>query len=426
MDDLNNNIVAELMEKTISQQPVMVGMRIAPEETLSNRLGLSRYQLRKATDILVDKGILRRKRGSGTFIVALPKHSATMDDNNHTTEERNVVAESHDENNIDPKRSHVKQDMLSKMQKAMEQNMVELHSNSSEMHSNMPISTRKLHIGLWGDLHCLGTTHQRVIAGMSQRFGELGHILSVYSTVIKPNLPLPLDVLSERIRTNPNDGVIVAEEWSSLFQQAMDKIHVAVPSVFLCSTARVHKLWPVVSQDFDRAMVQALQSLYAQGHRRLAILAPLIEHYPMEGLTQLYDNIRKDLGLDYRRIETCELGVISAMRAAKRLFKEDCPDAVYITDDFLVEGVAEAFVSHNKIPGQDNGIGVITLSNAGQTLPENINWSRVEFDPIVLGELTADTLIRLIDAGPEHVSSIELLPRWIPGETHLNGRSQQC
>ncbi|MGN6132126.1 MAG: GntR family transcriptional regulator [Nocardioidaceae bacterium] len=61
--------VAEQLEKAILDGTLAAGDRISNEVSLAQELGLSRPTMRQAIQVLVDKGLLVRKRGVGTQVV---------------------------------------------------------------------------------------------------------------------------------------------------------------------------------------------------------------------------------------------------------------------------------------------------------------------------------------------------------------------
>ena len=61
--------VAEQLEKAIVEGELAPGDRIENEVALAGELGLSRPTMRQAIQLLVDKGLLVRKRGVGTQVV---------------------------------------------------------------------------------------------------------------------------------------------------------------------------------------------------------------------------------------------------------------------------------------------------------------------------------------------------------------------
>ena len=64
--------VAEQLERAIVEGALVPGDRIANEVALAAQLGLSRPTMRQAIQLLVDKGMLVRKRGVGTQVVQPP------------------------------------------------------------------------------------------------------------------------------------------------------------------------------------------------------------------------------------------------------------------------------------------------------------------------------------------------------------------
>ncbi len=64
--------VAEQLERAIHEGELVAGDRIANEVTWADQLGVSRPTMRQAIQLLVDKGMLVRKRGVGTQVVRAP------------------------------------------------------------------------------------------------------------------------------------------------------------------------------------------------------------------------------------------------------------------------------------------------------------------------------------------------------------------
>jgi DNA-binding GntR family transcriptional regulator len=64
--------VAEQLERAIHEGELVAGDRIANEVTWADQLGVSRPTVRQAIQLLVDKGMLVRKRGVGTQVVRAP------------------------------------------------------------------------------------------------------------------------------------------------------------------------------------------------------------------------------------------------------------------------------------------------------------------------------------------------------------------
>ncbi|RLV49539.1 GntR family transcriptional regulator [Nocardioides mangrovicus] len=85
--------VAEQLEQAIADGTLGAGERIANEIALAADLGLSRPTMRQAIQVLVDKGLLVRKRGVGTQVVSGRVHrplelTSLYDDLSHAGQEQ--------------------------------------------------------------------------------------------------------------------------------------------------------------------------------------------------------------------------------------------------------------------------------------------------------------------------------------------------
>jgi GntR family transcriptional regulator len=61
--------LAEILTAAIESGEFPSGTRITPETTLAANYGIGRPTVRQAVELLVNKGLVQRKRGSGTFVV---------------------------------------------------------------------------------------------------------------------------------------------------------------------------------------------------------------------------------------------------------------------------------------------------------------------------------------------------------------------
>lgn len=65
--------LAELLSREISGGRLGPGARLPSEPALSRRHGIGRPTVRQATELLVRRGLVERRRGSGTFVRATPR-----------------------------------------------------------------------------------------------------------------------------------------------------------------------------------------------------------------------------------------------------------------------------------------------------------------------------------------------------------------
>ena len=65
--------LAELLSREIASGVVPAGERLPSEPELARRHGIGRPTVRQATELLVQRGLIERRRGSGTFVKSAPK-----------------------------------------------------------------------------------------------------------------------------------------------------------------------------------------------------------------------------------------------------------------------------------------------------------------------------------------------------------------
>jgi len=65
--------LAELLSHEITSGAFEPGARLPSEPELSKRHGIGRPTVRQATELLVNRGLIERRRGSGTFVRTAPK-----------------------------------------------------------------------------------------------------------------------------------------------------------------------------------------------------------------------------------------------------------------------------------------------------------------------------------------------------------------
>lgn len=70
--------LADRLTAAIRADQYPVGERIPSEHELAERYGIGRPTVRQATELLVRKGMLARRRGAGTFVVGQPRELDTF------------------------------------------------------------------------------------------------------------------------------------------------------------------------------------------------------------------------------------------------------------------------------------------------------------------------------------------------------------
>ena len=70
--------LADLIQEKIATNEYSLGSKIPSERELSEVFGISRMTVRKAIEVLIEKGMLTRLQGKGTF-VSKPKIDSPID-----------------------------------------------------------------------------------------------------------------------------------------------------------------------------------------------------------------------------------------------------------------------------------------------------------------------------------------------------------
>ena len=357
---------------------------------------MGRWRVRKSIDELEKKGILVRRHGSGTYVQRIP-----------------------DNNNFDTALSHATTGLLPP--ESLFTSPVQ-GSVRSEMLRNGVVH-RRYTIGLWSDLHCTSSLNQRILADIVKSIAEAGHTLTVHSVVEGIDTPYSINTLTNLLRESPCDGYLCYYRWADVFLQALGLQSKPVLFFYLSNCSYVDK--PVVMIDQIAALRRSIEILADGGYRRIGMIGlrnpgrvdiPGIE-------AEAYEQAMTKAGLDYRCltwVKTHDIGETIAT-ARELLTSNNRPDAIYVDDDYVMVGVAEAFKASGINPGSD--IGLITLANTSHNLPQNYDWSQMKVDMSDFVGLTVDNILRSIQGKKTTSSSISLIPTWIPGETHRKSRS---
>src|ERR1041384_5542017 len=65
--------LAELLGRDIQSGSLAEGARLPSEPELAGKHGIGRPTVRQATELLVQRGLIERRRGSGTFVKTAPR-----------------------------------------------------------------------------------------------------------------------------------------------------------------------------------------------------------------------------------------------------------------------------------------------------------------------------------------------------------------
>lgn len=387
--------VSDIIEYALSQPPAATGYRLRSERELATLFQTSHAHLRKSLDMLVDKGLLVRRRGSGTYVRRIPSFRSTPE-------------------------------FATSLPVPASELFVQEFAEGSEPSPLKPTrQQQQLHLGLWTDFAGFSEpSRQAVLNGIINRVEEQGHRITVHSLRDRAGTDLSDAELARRLANAPSDGYLVVAWWAERFLAALGSC--SAPVVFFQDSSVPITHEPMVLMDTHEATMRAVRTLAQQGYRKIGLLAlrtandpeELVQREQIIPMQRAYRRSMEDEGLDYYAVEFAEPSMVQSIAALRRLLsREDPPHALYIADDVLLNGATELFELNKIVPGKD--IGIITFSVASQPMPPGHNWSRLEFDVEGLGESAINSLLRLIQTAGARINSRAIYATWRPGDTHL-------
>ena len=380
------NRLAQVVEYTLSQKPARVGLRLRGENELAALFGVSRMRLRRSLDQLVERGILVRYHGSGTYLRRIP---------------------------LAPEKPRETPPF------SIEDLLAEIDNDGNRQLPDPDQS--RLQLGLYSDLHAVSqsSAHRALLEGMKSRCTESGHTLTVGSVVERENVPREAGDIAAALELNPCDGYLTVSRWRHLFQEAYATVcgQTGPPVVFIWPASQPVDCQPLVQTDTDEAVARGVRILAQEGYQRIGLLSFVFPCHPAKQEQLVYERAMEDAGLDYAGSVSSDLKRHATLQALDKLLERDDPiDALYVANDEALPCVAEHLASHNLVPGRD--IGLITLANTASRLPSGHNWSRLQFDPAYVGRSAVDSLALAIQSAGETILSMSHQAAWIEGDTH--------
>lgn len=392
-----------LVERSLSQPPSRVGLRLRPEQEIADALGVSRWRLRSALDKLEQKGFLTRKRGSGTYVRKLPSVS------------RDLPEGEQGDQLIGP-----------------EQIFADAVEDSQGQRALATESGCKLQVGLFCDLGSESRTSRAIHSSIIRRFNASGHRLIVHSSRDTQGDRYAASDIARMIEEQACDGFVVEYPSADAFLEASELLGISPNPVFFGTIGRYIRHQPVISFGGREAVDRTIGILAGQGFNRIAMVYrwPKSPPKPCRNEDALLDTYRSALAfhdLSYNSAAGVKQGLaecaIGAMHETRKLFEQaETPDAIFVADDHLLPGVLEGLRLVGRTPGQD--VGLITACVRGQPLPQDFEFSRIEFDAELLGQVVADTLLREINSAGAIATNMLLCGTWRPGQTHQNRQSR--
>lgn len=378
---LSSASLAALLERSLAQPGIETGQRLKPERELAEMLDVSHATIHRALNRLVASRLVARRHGSGTF-VRKPAVPADRKRAGGSLAPHLLVTATPD----DPK-------------------------------LRAPAAQQALHIALWTDIYWNSATHDLIVGGMQRRAGELGHHFATYSLVDKADTPHHPQEIARVLAEHPTDGHIVFGRYAALFASAGQR----APVVYYGGEPPPD-FYPSIQFDTDVTPRRAVELLAAQGYRRIAMALSddrlgLQEHTRRHSRVS-YESALQQLGLPYRNVIAARYDDAATLAAGLAPAKNrPAPDAVFVSDDYLLEQVTAAAQARGHRIGADFGL-ITTSHRGGKPLPAGMRWSTMEFDPEQYGEILIGRIVSMIQAYGARPVSLSLHPVWKPGDSH--------
>lgn len=385
---LENSLLADIFEQALSQPPSKAGRRLRSERELSTALGIDRMRIQRAMDMLVEKTILVRRHGSGTFLRKVPKISSK---NLRLPNEENMPE-------VTPK--ILLADPITQPQRKQV---------SSE--------SRKLQLVLIDDKRWDSDSNHSIFAGIADRVKQTKHGLRIRPIDSRNNNTSSLEKLAEELRASPADGYILRPGHAVALHLAFDG---KIPPVVYVGAGAKHtdmRCSPVVRVDLEEAISRAVRLLAEQGHKRIAFIGYSSTTRSQEE-DEVYNDTMEKLNLSFRASAFCPPNAKEARQRIREMFSgRVLPTAVYVGDDTIVSHVIDEWKAMGIKPGKD--IAVIIMTARGNPQLPELKWSRMEFHPFQVGRMAVDALLQEIQTAGEELCSFAHLAAWKPGATHL-------
>ncbi|MBL4700149.1 hypothetical protein JYU15_00625 [bacterium AH-315-I18] len=383
MADLINSLEYEL-----AQPPAKAGLRLVGEHFLAGLYDINRRKARRVLDVMVERGYLVRRHGSGTYLRKIP-----------------VV--------VDLPENYI----------AIEGSIFSQNESQNKVVRLQPVpGQQQLTLGLWSDLDCGRVMQQSLLGGIKHRVAELGHLLETHSSVHEIGMPLSSDELEVQLRDSTCDGYMIITQWADQFLEAVNRVwpNHNPPIVYIWPGSVRSLFEPMIKTDTQDAVERGVLHLIEGGFTKIGLIDTAVQ----------LSNKKHDIG--YQVTMACAgLPCFPSLRLHadyltnpnnidainQWLDQNPAIEAVCVMSENLLELLAKQFQLRGKKLGHD--IGVVSISNRNSKLPKGTQWSCMEFEPSVVGSMAVNSLVSTIVTAGHALHSFSHQAHWRPGQTHL-------
>lgn len=380
MPRVTRKIITEALLRALSQPPAQAGMRLRAERELATLFKVSRPTLRRALAALEEQGILIQQQGSGTYLRRVP-----MANGRHRVSTTFPVP-------------------------SAEQLFAREETNES---SDAAGQRNRLKLQLWTHLHRYTPSLRLQLESFAEAAVASGHDLAVIGASTDENVYLPPKKIASMLNATPCDGylldALVADHALREFEAT------GKPFIIFSGTPPVRHE-PAVLTDLAESIERAVPLLAREGYRRIALMSYAAADLDIQRF--VYERAMRRAGLSYY----CHLmaDVASPEESRRILLLQlrglEPPDAIYVSDDNLLPGVAKTLEDAGLTPGVN--FGVITMAVSGLPLPAGFVWSQMQFRPHWYARCVLENLLGFMQSSDQEPHCEAHYHHWVPGNTH--------
>ncbi len=376
-----------MLEKTLATEPSKAGMKLMSHRQIASMMDINPSRTRTSMEKLEREGVLVRSPRIGTYVRKIPRLTS-------------------EHNKIETFRP--------------EQIFKEIKSEQ-DLFADAGGIGAQLNIGFWGKLEGSIEGDRKMLSALARAVDNRGHKLVVHSVFDDEGFlrGKPPKYLIDNIRKSPCDGYLVVSEWSDLYLETFNNMD--VPVVYFLAGSPVQFEEPIICFDTNNSVDRAVLEFVREGYKHIGLICYNRGLFDTEPEQWYYRKSMAQAGIDYEATAKFDLdenniagGVCDFLKSPNR------PDAVYISDDYILREAVKGFEMAGLKAGKD--IAVIVLSNKGLDLPAGCNWSRFEFDHYQLAEVAVDNLLNILLTTDQSAKSLSLYAHWKPGSTHRKSR----
>ena len=386
MPRVTRQTIIAALTQALAQPPAQSGMRLRSERELADFFKGSRPTLRVALAELERQGILSQQQGSGTYVRRLPKTTRQLS--------RAALAQV------------PRGDQLFAPE--------ELEENSEAVDRRT-----RLNLQLWTHLHRYTPSLQLQLESFTEAAVATGHDLAVVGASTDERVYLPRETIAALLRDDPCDGylldVLIAD-------YALPEFEATGKPFIIFSGCPPVRHEPAVIMDPAEAIERAIPLLAGEGYRRIGLMSYASTDLDCNQFS--YERAMRRAGLTFHCHLTADVVTHEETRRLLllQLRAVEPPDAIYVSDDNLLPGVALALRDVGLTPGCD--FGVIAMSVTGLPVPPGFAWSQMQFRPSWYARCVLENLLSFMQSSDQEPHCEGHYYHWVPGDTHRRGAGE--